>query len=207
MSGSIHSAPRAVRRREDSGAGREASGAQQGRGAPGSRARSSPRRGALLADQVPDEQGGGDAALVDELAHTNVPGSRHEKRWQDVKAIVHMGAISSTTEPDADRIVHTNFGLSRDLYRWCADRQRRFIYASSAATYGAGEQGFADRHDLASLAALRPLNAYGWSKALFDQFAARQAAESAGLILLITGAGGSFGMVLRESGVGETAAS
>ena len=100
-----------------------------------------------------------------------------EKRWQDVRAIVHMGAVSSTTEPDADKIVHANFGLSRDLFRWCADRQRRFIYASSAATYGAGEQGFADRDDLASLAALRPLNAYGWSKALFDQFAARQAAR------------------------------
>jgi ADP-L-glycero-D-manno-heptose 6-epimerase len=100
-----------------------------------------------------------------------------EKRWQDVRAVVHMGAISSTTEPDADKIVHTNFGLSRDLYRWCTDRQRRFIYASSAATYGDGSQGFEDRDDLASLAALRPLNAYGWSKALFDQFAARQAAR------------------------------
>lgn len=100
-----------------------------------------------------------------------------EKRWQDVRAVVHMGAISSTTEPDADKIVHANFSLSRDLFRWCADRQRRFIYASSAATYGDGEQGFADRDDLASLAGLRPLNAYGWSKALFDQFAARQAAR------------------------------
>ena len=100
-----------------------------------------------------------------------------EKRWQDVRAVIHMGAISSTTEPDADKIIHTNFGLSRDLFRWCADRQRRFIYASSAATYGDGSQGFEDRDDLASLAALRPLNAYGWSKALFDQFAARQAAR------------------------------
>jgi ADP-L-glycero-D-manno-heptose 6-epimerase len=100
-----------------------------------------------------------------------------EKRWQDVRAVVHMAAISSTTEPDADRIVHSNFSLSRDLFRWCADRQRRFIYASSAATYGAGEQGFGDQDDLASLSALRPLNAYGWSKALFDQFAARQAAR------------------------------
>ena len=49
-----------------------------------------------------------------------------------------MGAISSTTEPDADRIVQTNFGLSRDLFRWCAEHQRRLIYASSAATYGDG---------------------------------------------------------------------
>lgn len=100
-----------------------------------------------------------------------------EKRWRDVEVVIHMGAISSTTEPDADKIIHTNFGLSRDLYRWCTDRQRRFIYASSAATYGDGSQGFDDRNDLESLAALRPLNAYGWSKALFDLFAARQAAR------------------------------
>jgi ADP-L-glycero-D-manno-heptose 6-epimerase len=98
-----------------------------------------------------------------------------EKRWRDVEAVIHMGAISSTTEPDADRIIQTNFGLSRDLFRWCADRQRRFIYASSAATYGDGSQGFDDRDDFESLAALRPLNAYGWSKALFDVFARRQA--------------------------------
>jgi ADP-L-glycero-D-manno-heptose 6-epimerase len=100
-----------------------------------------------------------------------------EKRWRDIEAVVHMAAISSTTEPDADRLVTNNFGLSRDLFRWCADRQRRFIYASSAATYGAGEHGYADRDDLDSLIALRPLNAYGWSKALFDVFAARQAAR------------------------------
>ena len=98
-----------------------------------------------------------------------------EKRWRDVEAVIHMGAISSTTEPDADRIIQTNFGLSRDLFRWCADRQRRFIYASSAATYGDGALGFADRDDFESLAALRPLNAYGWSKAQFDMFAVRQA--------------------------------
>jgi ADP-L-glycero-D-manno-heptose 6-epimerase len=100
-----------------------------------------------------------------------------EKRWRDIEAVVHMAAVSSTTEADADRLVTNNFGLSRDLFRWCADRQRRFIYASSAATYGAGEHGYADRDDLDSLIALRPLNAYGWSKALFDVFAARQAAR------------------------------
>ncbi|MFM8819629.1 MAG: ADP-glyceromanno-heptose 6-epimerase [Phenylobacterium sp.] len=100
-----------------------------------------------------------------------------EKRWRDVEAVVHMGAVSSTTELDADRIIQTNFGLSRDIYRWCADRQRRLIYASSAATYGDGALGFDDSDDFESLAALRPLNAYGWSKALFDVFAARQAAR------------------------------
>lgn len=100
-----------------------------------------------------------------------------EKRWRDVECVIHMGAISSTTEPDADKIMQTNFCLSRDLYRWCTDRQRRFIYASSAATYGDGVAGFEDRDDLESLKALKPLNAYGWSKALFDVFAARQAAR------------------------------
>jgi ADP-L-glycero-D-manno-heptose 6-epimerase len=100
-----------------------------------------------------------------------------EKHGRDVEVVIHMGAISSTTEPDADKLIQTNFGLSRDLFRWCADRQRRFIYASSAATYGDGAQGFFDRDDLDSLAALRPLNTYGWTKALFDVFAARQAAR------------------------------
>lgn len=98
-----------------------------------------------------------------------------EKRWRDVELVVHMGAVSATTEPDADRIIRTNFQLSRDLFRWCADRQRRLIYASSAATYGAGEYGFDDDNDYEALARLRPLNTYGWSKALFDLFAVRQA--------------------------------
>jgi ADP-L-glycero-D-manno-heptose 6-epimerase len=95
----------------------------------------------------------------------------------DVELIVHMGAISSTTEPDADRIVQNNFVLSRDLWNWCAEHRRRLLYASSAATYGDGAGGFDDDNDLAALAALRPLNAYGWSKALFDLYAVREAAR------------------------------
>ena len=97
-----------------------------------------------------------------------------ESNGSYVNLVIHLGAISSTLEPDADKIVHTNFGLSRDLFVWCARHDRRFIYASSAATYGAGELGFDDSQDIPCLAALRPLNAYGWSKALFDLFAARQ---------------------------------
>ncbi len=100
-----------------------------------------------------------------------------EAHADEVEAVVHMGAVSSTTEPDADKIVQTNFGLSRDLFDWCAARRKRLIYASSGATYGDGGQGFADRDDLNSLMALRPLNAYGWSKALFDIYAVRQAAR------------------------------
>ncbi|MEO8115149.1 MAG: ADP-glyceromanno-heptose 6-epimerase [Phenylobacterium sp.] len=98
-----------------------------------------------------------------------------EKRWRDIELVVHMAAVSSTTEPDADKIVQSNFTLSRDLFRWCADRQRRFVYASSAATYGDGAHGFDDDNGYEALAALRPLNTYGWSKALFDLFAVRQA--------------------------------
>jgi ADP-L-glycero-D-manno-heptose 6-epimerase len=100
-----------------------------------------------------------------------------QKRWREVELVVHMAAVSSTTEPDADKIIHANFTLSRDLFRWCADHQRRFVYASSAATYGAGEHGFDDDNSYEALARLQPLNTYGWSKALFDLFAARQASR------------------------------
>ena len=102
-----------------------------------------------------------------------------EGRGRDVDLIIHMGAISSTQEADADKIIQTNFGLSRDLFDWCAARQRRFIYASSAATYGDGALGFDDAADVESLKALRPLNAYGWSKALFDIHVARRVADGA----------------------------
>ncbi len=95
---------------------------------------------------------------------------------QEVSAIVHMGAISTTTERDADQIVRNNLRLSIDLLDWCTRHQVRLIYASSAATYGGGELGFSDAEDTEHLAALRPLNAYGWSKALFDRHVARRRA-------------------------------
>jgi ADP-L-glycero-D-manno-heptose 6-epimerase len=94
---------------------------------------------------------------------------------KELAAVIHMGAVSSTTEPNVDKIVQANFVLSRDIWRFCTEADVRLIYASSAATYGAGEQGFAGLDDLGALQALRPLNAYGWSKALFDIFAARNA--------------------------------
>ena len=98
-----------------------------------------------------------------------------EQRGADIELIVHMGAVSSTTEADADKIVQSNFVLSRDLWDWCAQAGKRLIYASSAATYGDGTLGFEGKDDLESLKALRPLNAYGWSKALFDIYAVREA--------------------------------
>jgi len=96
---------------------------------------------------------------------------RHAGR---IRGVIHMGAISATTERDADLIADTNFRLSCDLWDWCADNQVPFVYASSAATYGDGELGFKDDDDLDSLSRLRPLNAYGWSKWLFDVWARKQ---------------------------------
>ncbi|MGO9006550.1 MAG: ADP-glyceromanno-heptose 6-epimerase [Beijerinckiaceae bacterium] len=81
--------------------------------------------------------------------------------------VIHMGAISATTERDVDLIVRTNIVLSRQLLDYCTERGARFIYASSAATYGDGESGFDDDEDC--LSSLKPLNAYGWSKNVFDQ--------------------------------------
>jgi ADP-L-glycero-D-manno-heptose 6-epimerase len=86
-----------------------------------------------------------------------------------LEAVVHMGAISSTTERDADLIFDVNVRLSTALWNWCAAHDTPFIYASSAATYGGGQQGFDDDQSLEALARLRPLNAYGWSKHFFDR--------------------------------------
>jgi ADP-L-glycero-D-manno-heptose 6-epimerase len=84
-------------------------------------------------------------------------------------AVVHMGAISSTTEADVDLLMEHNFILSLRLLEWCAQSRTPFIYASSAATYGDGGSGFVDDWSSAGLARLKPLNPYGFSKHLFDQ--------------------------------------
>jgi ADP-L-glycero-D-manno-heptose 6-epimerase len=85
--------------------------------------------------------------------------------------VIHMGACSSTTEIDFDYLYVNNFEYSKSLWHYCADRQISFIYASSAATYGAGENGFSDTSDINIL---RPLNGYGYSKQLFDLWAEKQ---------------------------------
>ena len=92
---------------------------------------------------------------------------------RETNILFHLGAISSTTESDADLIAATNFTLSQRLWEWAAATETRFIYASSAATYGDGAAGFDDEFSVAALARLRPLNAYGWSKHLFDRRVAR----------------------------------
>ena len=98
--------------------------------------------------------------------------ARHELfGWLEgrkLDAVIHMGAISDTTATDGDAIVDNNFRLSMRLLEWCTATRTRFIYASSAATYGNGEQGFSDDWTPAALRRLRPMNLYGWSKHLFD---------------------------------------
>lgn len=98
-----------------------------------------------------------------------------DQHAEAIDAVIHMGAISSTTEPDADLILRTNFSLSRDLWDWCAAARKRLIYASSAATYGDGDAGFDDDDTIDALSSLQPLNAYGYSKRLFDEYVVRQA--------------------------------
>ncbi|MFM9890454.1 MAG: ADP-glyceromanno-heptose 6-epimerase [Rickettsiales bacterium] len=93
-----------------------------------------------------------------------------EANKNELDAIIHMGAISSTTETDVDLILETNFALSRGLWNWAAQNKKRLIYASSAATYGDGSEGFKDDLSIDALVKLKPLNPYGWSKQLFDQF-------------------------------------
>ena len=92
-------------------------------------------------------------------------------RWLDgrkLDAVVHMGAISSTTATDGDLLMENNFRLSLRLFDWCAATRTPFIYASSAATYGDGAAGFSDDWSLAALKRLKPMNLYGWSKHMFD---------------------------------------
>ena len=90
-------------------------------------------------------------------------------------AVLHMGAISATTVTDGDLVMERNFRSSLRLLDWCTASSTPFIYASSAATYGDGRQGFQDDPSLAALKALRPMNLYGWSKQLFDTAIAARA--------------------------------
>ncbi len=111
-----------------------------------------------------------------ELAHIVPPDRLQEflgAHTREIGAIFHLGAISSTMESDVDAVIAANFTLSLSLWNWCVQYGARLFYASSAATYGAAENGFDDDGSSQSLARLRPLNAYGWSKHLFDRRVAR----------------------------------
>ena len=86
-----------------------------------------------------------------------------------LEAVIHMGAISDTTATDGDLVMENNFRLSLRLLDWCTETRTPFIYASSAATYGDGGEGFVDDWSPEALSRLKPMNLYGWSKHLFDR--------------------------------------
>jgi ADP-L-glycero-D-manno-heptose 6-epimerase len=91
-------------------------------------------------------------------------------KWKgQIEAVFHLGACSTTTENDGDYLLRNNFQYSAQLWEYCTVHKIPFIYASSAATYGNGENGFDDRDDV--LKPLRPINKYGFSKKIFDDFA------------------------------------
>ncbi len=90
---------------------------------------------------------------------------RDPKAFADIKTVFHLGACSATTEKDCTYLIHNNYEYTKNLAAWALGNGARFVYASSAATYGNGENGMDDE---APITALKPLNMYGYSKHLFD---------------------------------------
>lgn len=146
--------------------------------------------GSIIAWHLNTKLGRDDLVIVDHITH--------EAQWQnlvhrqyveyldkdqlfdyldgneDVTAVIHMGAISATTERDFNKLVEANIHYSQDLWGWCAENEVPFFYASSAATYGDGSAGYDD----ANIDKLRPLNGYGYSKHFFDQWVLKQTPEN-----------------------------
>ncbi|MCL4156466.1 UNVERIFIED_CONTAM: hypothetical protein GTU68_065070 [Idotea baltica] len=147
--------------------------------------------GSMIAWHLNKKLGRNDLVLIDSITH--------EDQWQnlvhrdytvyldkeqlfdflyendEVTAIIHMGAISATTERDFNKLVEANIQYSQYLWDWCTENQVPFFYASSAATYGDGNKGYDD----ASIKGLRPLNGYGYSKHFFDQWVMKQVDDKA----------------------------
>lgn len=145
--------------------------------------------GSIIAWHLNTKLGRDDMVIVDRITH--------EDQWQnlvkrqyaqymdkdqllpwlegrtDISAIIHMGAISATTERDFNKLVTDNIHYSQNLWHWCANNNAAFFYASSAATYGDGSHGYDD----ADIDHLRPLNGYGYSKHFFDQWALQQVSQ------------------------------
>lgn len=105
-----------------------------------------------------------------EYIHKNVFLDRLQS-YKGITHILHMGACSSTTEKDFDYLYQNNLEYTKTLWKYCTEHQISFIYASSAATYGNGGQGFSDQCDIKIL---NPLNGYGYSKQLFDLWVEKQ---------------------------------
>jgi ADP-L-glycero-D-manno-heptose 6-epimerase len=137
-----------------------------------------------------NDAGRSDVVLVDNLGTEGKWKNIAKRRFLDVvlpsemtaflatlsgaECVYHMGANSSTTAVDGDEILINNFRTSKTLWEWCSRTRTPLIYASSAATYGAGAQGFRDDQTRGALDELRPLNLYGWSKHAFDKWAVDQ---------------------------------
>lgn len=135
-----------------------------------------------------NEAGRSDIVIVDNISETDKWMNMRNKKYikyvhksrfleelptyENVEAIVHMGAQSSTTERDFDYLWENNFEYTKALWNYCVEKHISFIYASSAATYGDGSLGFNDRMDIDKLL---PLNGYGYSKQLFDLWVKHQA--------------------------------
>jgi ADP-L-glycero-D-manno-heptose 6-epimerase len=137
-----------------------------------------------------NQRGEDELILVDELGKDekwkNLVGLRYEDivtpdaflemledgAFADARSLIHLGACSSTTETDADYLLRNNTQYTRVLANWCVAHEVRFVYASSAATYGDGALGYSDADDVTPQ--LKPLNMYGYSKHLFDLWALKQ---------------------------------
>ncbi len=144
--------------------------------------------GSGIVRQLNDE-GNGNLILVDDLKHSekwkNLVGKQfvdlisrnHLFDWlkgkeDEVEAVFHLGACSDTMETNGDYLLENNFRFTIRLAEWCVKSDKRFIYASSAATYGDGKQGFSD--DIGTLENLRPINMYAFSKHLADLWMKRE---------------------------------
>jgi ADP-L-glycero-D-manno-heptose 6-epimerase len=142
--------------------------------------------GSVLLKRLNDE-GHSDILIVDALDSTekwkNLVGKQFEDychkddflefleesiEKEDVEAIIHLGACTSTTESDVDYLMLNNYHFSQELAEWCFWAEKPFIYASSAATYGDGTNGFSDDNN--RVGTYRPLNPYGFSKHIFDSW-------------------------------------
>jgi ADP-L-glycero-D-manno-heptose 6-epimerase len=128
-----------------------------------------------------------DLTIVDHLNHDakrrNLAGTDHaryldrdefralvrRRAIEKPPAVIHLGACSSTTETNETYLTDNNVAYTRELCEWCLESDIRFVYASSAATYGDGSDGYSDRHDW--IPRMHPLNAYGRSKQQFDLWA------------------------------------
>ena len=146
--------------------------------------------GSIIAWHLNTKLGRDDLVIVDHITHQNQWQNLVHRQYveyldrdqlfdyiednDEVDAIIHMGAISATTETDFNKLVAANIHYSQDLWGWCVDNQVPFFYASSAATYGNGDAGYDD----ASLDGLRPLNGYGYSKHFFDQWVLKQTPDN-----------------------------